>query len=70
MKHIGKYLTKQNYTTIMTSRYMVTILNTLYFSLLILKTISARLPNDDVAIIRQRVLELMIWQQMTTYQTP
>ena len=40
---------------------MPSIFSTLCFSLLILNTISATLPNDDIAIIRQRVLELMIW---------
>ncbi len=45
----------------MPMRYTIFLLTILCISVLITSSISARLPNDDIAIIRQRVLELMIW---------
>jgi hypothetical protein len=45
----------------MAIRYTIFLLNILCVCFLITRTVSARLPNDDIAIIRQRVLELMIW---------
>ncbi len=39
----------------------IPILTIFVFSLLTILCASARSPNDDISIIRQRVLEKMIW---------
>ena len=42
-------------------RYTLFVLTSFCFSSLITNIISTKSPNDDIAIVRQRVLELMIW---------
>ena len=45
----------------MAIRYDVFILTVVLISLIPRLSVTVEIPNDDISIIRQRVLELMIW---------
>jgi hypothetical protein len=49
-------------------KYNTSITVILLFSVFLTLSIGIYLPNDDIAIVRQRVLELMIWP--TTQNIP